>query len=68
VIVSSTGALAAENIPKELLVIGGGIVGLEMGSVYARLGTAVTVLEYANRIAGGCDEEISEVMATCLTR
>lgn len=68
VIVSSTGALETEKIPKEMLVIGGGIVGLEMGSVYARLGTTVTVLEYANRIAGGCDEEISGVLATSLTR
>ena len=60
--------METETIPKEMLVIGGGVVGLEMGSVYARLGTAVTVLEYANRIAGGADEEISGVLATSLTK
>ena len=43
---SSTGALSLPKIPKELIVVGGGVVGLELGSVYQRLGTKVTVVEY----------------------
>lgn len=49
-----------------MITIGGGIVGLEMGSVYSRLGTEVNVIEYANAIAGGCDSEISKVFETNL--
>jgi dihydrolipoamide dehydrogenase len=44
--VSSTGALSLPKVPKELIVVGGGVVGLELGSVYQRLGTKVTVIEY----------------------
>ena len=43
---SSTGALSLPKVPKELIVVGGGVVGLELGSVYQRLGTKVTVIEY----------------------
>ena len=46
IIVSSTGALSLEKVPERLVVIGGGAIGLEMGSVYARLGSKVTVIEY----------------------
>ena len=49
-VVSSTGALSLEKIPKKLVVIGGGVIGLELGSVYARLGSQVTVVEYMDRI------------------
>ena len=49
-IVSSTGALALDSIPKEMLVVGGGVIGLELGSVWARLGSKVTVIEYADKI------------------
>jgi dihydrolipoamide dehydrogenase len=45
-IVSSTGALALDKTPKKMIIIGGGVIGLEMGSIYSRLGTQVTVVEY----------------------
>jgi hypothetical protein len=48
--VSSTGALALKSIPSTMIVIGGGYIGLEMGSVYARLGTQVTVVEFLDNI------------------
>ncbi|NWH07046.1 MAG: dihydrolipoyl dehydrogenase [Alphaproteobacteria bacterium] len=59
-IVSSTGALALKAVPKRMLVIGGGYIGLEMGSVWRRLGSAVTVVEYLDRITPGMDGEISK--------
>ena len=49
-IVSSTGALVLKEIPKHLVVIGGGYIGLEMGSVWSRLGSQVTVIEFLDRI------------------
>lgn len=49
-IVSSTGALVLKEIPKSLIVIGGGYIGLEMGSVWARLGAKVTVVEFLDKI------------------
>ena len=58
-IVSSTGALSLSEVPKELIVIGGGYIGLEMGSVWSRLGSKVTVLEYLDHITPGMDTEIS---------
>jgi dihydrolipoamide dehydrogenase len=58
VVVTSTGALALPKIPKTLAVIGGGVIGLELGSVYARLGTAVTVLEYLDHLIPGNDAEV----------
>jgi dihydrolipoamide dehydrogenase len=59
-IVSSTGALSLQQVPKKLVVIGGGIIGLEMGSVWGRLGSEVTVVEFLGAIGGaGIDEEIS---------
>ena len=61
-VISSTGALALKEIPKSLIVIGGGVIGLEMGSVYARLGTKVTVVEYLDKILGTMDGEISKNM------
>ncbi len=56
-VVSSTGALAFKEVPKRLLVIGGGIIGLELGSVWSRLGAKVTVVEYLDRILPGLDSE-----------
>ena len=56
-IVSSTGALELEEIPKSLAVVGAGVIGLELGSVYARLGSKVTVIEYLDRILPGMDED-----------
>lgn len=58
-VVSSTGALALDKIPKRLVVIGGGVIGLEMGSVYARLGTQVTVVEFMDRICPSMDVEVT---------
>ena len=58
-IVSSTGALSLEGVPKHLIVVGGGVIGLELGSVWRRLGSKVTVVEYLDRILPGMDTEIA---------
>ena len=58
-IVSSTGALSFSEVPKDLIVIGGGYIGLEMGSVWSRLGSNVTVVEYLDFITPGMDREVS---------
>jgi dihydrolipoamide dehydrogenase len=59
-IVSSTGALAFENVPNKLLVVGAGIIGLELGSVWRRLGSEVTVVEFLDRILPGADGEVAK--------
>ncbi len=59
-IVSSTGALELDDVPKKLVVIGAGVIGLEMGSVWSRLGAEVTVVEYLDRILPGMDSEIAK--------
>jgi len=60
-IITSTGAIALEKVPETMVVIGGGIIGLEMGSVWSRLGTKVTVVEFLGQIGGpGMDAEISK--------
>lgn len=59
-IVSSTGALALERVPEHLAVIGGGVIGLELGSVWRRLGAKVTVIEFLDRIGGPMDAEVSK--------
>jgi len=59
-IVSSTGALDLENVPKKMLVVGGGIIGLELGSVWRRLGSEVTVVEFLDRIVPGMDAEVAK--------
>ena len=58
-IVSSTGALSFNKVPKELIIIGGGYIGLEMGSVWKRLGSNVTVVEFLDHIIPGMDNDIS---------
>jgi dihydrolipoamide dehydrogenase len=58
-VVSSTGALALKEVPKRLLVVGGGYIGLELGSVWRRLGSEVTVVEFLDRITPGLDGEIA---------
>ena len=58
-VVSSTGALELSKIPKKLVVIGAGVIGLELGSVYARLGAQVQVIEYLDTITPGMDAEVS---------
>jgi dihydrolipoamide dehydrogenase len=60
VIVTSTGALELGKIPKKMVVIGAGVIGLEMGSVFARLGAEVTVIEYLDRIIPGNDGEVAK--------
>ncbi len=59
IIVSSTGALKLEKVPKKMVVVGGGYIGLEMGSVWSRLGTEVHVVEFLDHITPGMDKEIS---------
>ncbi|KJZ82561.1 Dihydrolipoamide dehydrogenase of 2-oxoglutarate dehydrogenase [Candidatus Liberibacter solanacearum] len=59
IIVSSTGALSLGSVPKNLLVIGAGVIGLELGSVWMRLGSRVKVIEYSNAILNGMDKEIA---------
>ncbi|KAG0668212.1 dihydrolipoamide dehydrogenase precursor [Maudiozyma exigua] len=58
-IVSSTGCLSLTEVPKRLAIIGGGIIGLEMGSVYNRLGSKVTVMEYQPKIGASMDDEVA---------
>ena len=68
VIVSSTGALAFDKVPKELVVIGGGYIGLELSSVWKRLGSNVTVIEYLDHIIPGMDKDISTEFLKILTK
>jgi dihydrolipoamide dehydrogenase len=68
VVVTSTGALTLGKIPKSMVVIGAGVIGLEMGSVYARLGTQVTVVEYLDAITPGMDAEIAKAFQRILTK
>jgi len=68
IVVTSTGALELPKIPKKLAVIGAGVIGLEMGSVYARLGAEVTVVEYLDHITPGMDGEVSKVFQRTLKK
>ncbi len=63
VIVDSTGALSLAKVPKHLVVIGGGVIGLELGSVWRRLGSQVTVVEYLDQILPGMDAEVRKEAA-----
>ncbi|MCU0912190.1 MAG: dihydrolipoyl dehydrogenase [Rhodobacteraceae bacterium] len=65
-VVTSTGALALPKIPKSMVVIGAGVIGLEMGSVYSRLGTEVTVVEYLDHITPGMDAEVQKTFQRML--
>jgi dihydrolipoamide dehydrogenase len=67
-IVDSTGALALPEVPKTLLVIGAGIIGLELGSVWRRLGAEVTVVEFLDRITPGMDEEVAKTFQRALVK
>ncbi|MDA8771264.1 dihydrolipoyl dehydrogenase [Candidatus Pelagibacter bacterium] len=67
-IVSSTGALSFSQVPKDLIIIGGGYIGLEMGSVWSRLGSNVTVVEYLDYITPGMDREVSNEFQKILTK
>ncbi len=68
VIVTSTGALTLPKIPKSVVVIGAGVIGLEMGSVYARLGAKVTVVEYLDAITPGMDAEVAKAFQRILAK
>ncbi|CAM5432658.1 dihydrolipoyl dehydrogenase [Mycolicibacterium aubagnense] len=68
VIISSTGALSLEKVPGHLVVVGGGVIGLELGSVWARLGAKVTVVEYLDTILGGMDGEVSKQFQRMLAK
>ncbi len=67
-IVSSTGALSLKEVPERMVVVGGGYIGLEMGSVWRRLGSKVRVVEFLDRITPGMDEEVSKQFEKILKR
>jgi dihydrolipoamide dehydrogenase len=67
-IVDSTGALSLPEVPKSLVVIGAGIIGLELGSVWRRLGATVTVVEFLDRISPGMDAEVAKTFQRELTK
>ncbi len=67
-ILSSTGALALDHVPQRLVVIGGGYIGLELGSVWQRLGAKVTVVELLDRIVPNMDRELATALQRVLTR
>ncbi|MCY6383422.1 dihydrolipoyl dehydrogenase [Hoeflea prorocentri] len=60
IVVSSTGALELPKVPKEMIVVGGGVIGLELGSVWARLGAKVTVVEFLDKVLGQMDGDVSK--------
>ncbi|MDF3412850.1 dihydrolipoyl dehydrogenase [Sulfitobacter sp. M57] len=68
VVVTSTGALELGKVPKKMVVIGAGVIGLELGSVYARLGTEVTVVEFLDAITPGMDPEVQKVFQRMLKK
>src|SRR5882762_10462125 len=67
-IVSSTGALSLERVPEHLIVVGAGVIGLELGSVWRRLGAQVTVIEFLDRILPGMDSEVARQVQRILER
>ena len=67
-ILDSTGALALPQVPKHLVVIGAGVIGLELGSVWRRLGSEVTVVEYLDRISPGLDNETAKTLQRTLSK
>ena len=67
-VISSTEALSLSEVPKNLVVVGGGYIGLELGSVWSRLGSNVTVIEYLDRITPGLDKEVSSTFQKILSK
>ncbi len=67
-VVSSTGALALSKVPKRMVVVGAGVIGLELGSVWRRLGSKVTVVEFLDRILPGIDGDVARQMQKILTK
>jgi dihydrolipoamide dehydrogenase len=68
VIISSTGGIALEKVPANMIVVGGGVIGLELGSVWARLGAKVTVVEYLDTLLGGMDGEVAKQFQRMLAK
>ncbi|MEQ8308736.1 MAG: dihydrolipoyl dehydrogenase [Hoeflea sp.] len=68
VIISSTGGIALEKVPEHMIVVGGGVIGLEMGSVWSRLGAKVTVVEYLDSILGGMDADVAKQFQRILAK
>ncbi len=68
IVVTSTGALELKSVPKTMVVVGGGVIGLELGSVYCRLGTEVTVIEYLDAITPGQDAEVAKAFQRILSK
>ncbi len=68
IIVSSTGALELKKIPKSMIIVGAGVIGLEMGSIYSRLGTDVEMVEYFDNILNGMDKDISRNFKSILQK
>lgn len=67
-IISSTGALSLKEVPKKMIVIGAGVIGLELGSVYRRMGTEVAVIEYANTVVPSLDHDLSKEFLRALKK
>ncbi|MEM6659017.1 MAG: dihydrolipoyl dehydrogenase [Pseudomonadota bacterium] len=67
-VLSSTGALALDKVPDHLVVVGAGVIGLELGQVWARLGARVTVVEYLDRVLPGIDGEIAKLAQRALSK
>ncbi len=67
-ILSNTGALALSQVPKKMIVVGGGVIGLELGSVWQRLGSEVTVIEYTNKLGGTTDQDCMNVLKKALEK
>lgn len=67
-VISSTGALSLKEVPKKLVVVGGGVIGLELGSVYLRLGSQVDVVEYTDRILPAFDHEVGNYFLKLLKK
>ena len=67
-IIDSTGALKLSKVPERLIVVGGGVIGLELGSVWRRLGSKVEIVEFLDHIGGPNDSEITSTLQKCLTK
>jgi len=67
-VITSTEALEITKLPKSMVIIGGGVIGLELGSVYARLGTKITVIEYMDRIIAGMDKDLGKELMKSLKK
>ena len=67
-VITSTEALEITKLPKSMVIIGGGVIGLELGSVYARLGTEITVVEYQDRIIPGMDKDLAKELMRSLKK